>query len=80
MAFAGSDPLLLDLNAAVMEIRRACDELGVEAHRSPFFFVVGAGISYPPVPLAANIIDHCQGVATHYNRADQPDGQLTRHR
>jgi hypothetical protein len=58
-----------------MEIRQACDELGAEAHRSPFFFVVGAGISCPPVPLATNIIDYCQGIATRYNRADQPDGQ-----
>lgn len=74
---AEPDPRLLDLNPAVMEIRQACDELGVEAHRSPFFFVVGAGISYPPVPLAANIIDHCQGIAKRYNRAELPNGQQT---
>ncbi len=74
---AKPDPRLLDLNAAVMEIRQACDELGAEAHRSPFFFVVGAGISYPSVPLAANIIDHCLGIATHYHRADLPDGEQT---
>lgn len=75
--FAKPDRLLLDLNPAVMEIRQACDELGTEAHRSPFFFVVGAGISYPPVPLAANIIDHCQSIAKRYNRAEPPDGQET---
>src|SRR5574338_1280693 len=75
--FAKPDPLLLDLNPAVMEIHQACDELGAEAHRSPFFFVVGAGISYPPVPLAANIIGHCQGIAKRYNRAEPPDGQQT---
>ncbi|WHZ21435.1 MAG: hypothetical protein OJF47_000547 [Nitrospira sp.] len=75
--FARPDPLLLDLNPAVMEIRQACDELGAEAHRSPFFFVVGAGISYPPVPLAASIIGYCQGIAKRYNRVEQPDGQQT---
>lgn len=77
VTLARPDSLLLDLNSAVMEIRQACDELGAETHRSPFFFVVGAGISYPPVPLAANIISHCQGVAKRYNRAEPPDGQQT---
>lgn len=71
------DPRLLDVNAAIMEIRQACDELGPEPHRSPFFFIVGAGISYPPVPLAASIIEHCRGVAERYNRAQPPDGQQT---
>jgi tetratricopeptide (TPR) repeat protein len=27
---------------------------------TPFFFIVGAGISYPPVPLASQIVEHCK--------------------
>lgn len=71
------DPRVLELNPAVMEIRQACEELGADAHRSPFFLIVGAGISHPPVPLAASIIDHCQGVAKRYDRAQPPSGQQT---
>ncbi|MCU0585575.1 MAG: caspase family protein [Desulfobacterales bacterium] len=66
------DSHLLDLSPAVMEIRQACDELSESAHRSPFFFIVGAGISHPPVPLAASVIAHCREVATHYQRAIPP--------
>jgi hypothetical protein len=68
---------LIDLAPAVLEIRQACKELGEEPHRSPFFFIVGAGISFPPVPLAATIIDHCQNVAKEYNRIGVPEGDET---
>lgn len=44
---APSESHLLGLNCAVMEIRQACDELSDAAQRSPFFFIVGAGISHP---------------------------------
>ena len=71
---AEPDPSLVDLASVVLEIRQACKELGEEAHRSPFFFIVGAGISFPPVPLAAAIIDHCQSVAREYKRAAPPEG------
>jgi len=70
-------PLLIDLETAVGEIRQACEELGNEAHRSPFFFIVGAGLSSPPVPLAATIIEHCQSVATKYQRAKALENAAT---
>lgn len=69
---AKPEPQVLDLPSAVMEIRQACDELGSEAHRSPFFFIGGAGISAPPVPLADSIIDHCREVARRYQRDGAP--------
>jgi hypothetical protein len=71
------DARILDLSPAVMEIRQACDELSETAHRSPFFFIVGAGISYPPVPLAGSIIGHCREVARRYKRADPPAAEQT---
>lgn len=76
-AAPAAEPQRLGLNAAVMEIRQACDELGSEAHRSPFFFITGAGISYPPVPLAATIIEHCKSVAQRYKRVGAPTGAQT---
>lgn len=58
----------MEIGAAVSEIRQACAELGEEAHRSPFFLIVGAGVSYPPVRVATTIIEHCKGVAAKYAR------------
>lgn len=69
---ATDDPRWLDVSTAALEIRQACDELGALAHRSPFFFVVGAGISFPPVPLATHIVEHCQRVAAQYRRQGRP--------
>ncbi len=63
-----ASPSVTDLGSAIGEIRQACEELGNEAHRSPYFLIVGAGISYPPVPLAANIIEHCRQIAERYGR------------
>ncbi len=36
----------IGLRQAIEEIRRTCDV----QKTSPFFFIVGAGISHPPVP------------------------------
>jgi len=33
---------------------------------SPFFFIAGAGISYPEIPLAGDIEKHCKEVAGNY--------------
>jgi hypothetical protein len=71
------DARMIDLTTAVGEIRQACDELGSEARLSPFFFVVGAGISYPPVPLASAIVDDCRNVAARYQRQRLPEGNAT---
>jgi hypothetical protein len=65
---AADDARWLDVSTAALEIRQACDELGAQAHRSPFFLVVGAGASFPPVPLASHIVEHCQRVAAQYHR------------
>lgn len=72
-----SDPRLIDLNSAVSEIRQACEESDGGAHHSPFFLIVGAGTSFPPVKLAASIIEDCRAVATRYKRKQQPKGAQT---
>ncbi|HHT9115415.1 MAG TPA: SIR2 family protein, partial [Candidatus Wunengus californicus] len=50
---------LIDLETAVDHIRHACED-SCEEGRSPFFFLVGAGISYPPIPLATKIVEDCK--------------------
>ena len=49
----------IDLSEAVRQIRRTCD-----LHERPFFFMVGAGISNPPVPLASEMIEECKRQAS----------------
>ena len=63
----------LELSAAASHIKQACDDTG-SAHRSPFFFLVGAGISHPSIPLASYIEEVCRTVATKYKRLDEPLG------
>ena len=61
----------LDLKTAVYEIHSAYDEQ--PAHRQPFFFVVGAGIASPSVPLSRDIIQHCrEKVGVRADSADEP--------
>lgn len=66
-----------DLDSAISEIRQACEAQRPSGRGSPFFLIVGAGISFPPVPLAGSIIEHCKEVAARYNRMDDPGGAST---
>jgi len=63
---------IVSLEAAVSEIQQACEGAGGDPTRSPFFLIVGAGISYPQVPLAATLVDHCKEVANKYGRFQEP--------
>ena len=51
-------PHVIDLVTAINEIKSAYDEHILT--RAPFFFIVGAGISYPSIPLASEITAHCR--------------------
>jgi tetratricopeptide (TPR) repeat protein/NAD-dependent SIR2 family protein deacetylase len=65
-------PRFIELDDAVSRIKQACDKPSKDS--SPFFFMVGAGISYPSVPLATDIVNDCQKVAETYGRtAKAPD-------
>ncbi|MDZ7305400.1 MAG: SIR2 family protein, partial [candidate division KSB1 bacterium] len=48
---------ILDLKTAARQITAACQ---AKRERSPFFFITGAGLSTPSVPLAAEIVQHCK--------------------
>ncbi|MDB5319319.1 MAG: hypothetical protein JWN40_950 [Phycisphaerales bacterium] len=59
----------MEISRALREIRMACD-----AHESddfrPFFFIAGAGISHPPIPLSSEIQEHCRTKATGEGEPD----------
>lgn len=56
----------ISLEEASSHIVQACP---AGTPSSPFFFVVGAGISSPPVPLAAEITEHCRAQARALSRS-----------
>jgi tetratricopeptide (TPR) repeat protein len=45
----------ISLPEAAAHILHTCNR-----HQRPFFFLAGAGVSYPPVPLAAAIVEACK--------------------
>ncbi len=62
---------LIDLDTAITEIRQACAR-SEATHRSPFFFVVGAGISHPSIPIASNLVTQFKEIARKYGKKDEP--------
>jgi SIR2-like domain len=54
---------IIDLKTAVAYIRVACDDAIARNERSPFFFLVGAGISTPSIPSAGDLVELCK---SHY--------------
>lgn len=66
-----AEPNLIELDEAVSRIKQACESREKDSP-SPFFFMVGAGISHPSVPLARDVIAHCKEMARTYHRTNDP--------
>jgi tetratricopeptide (TPR) repeat protein len=64
---------VLGLKTAVVEIHQAIMQGKRQKLPSPFFFMVGAGISHPPLPLAAEIQTSCQLEAQVYGKDKPPE-------
>jgi hypothetical protein len=62
----------ISLTHAVSRIKQVCDDAKDTARASPYFFLVGAGISHPPVPLARDIIADCKKRAMTFDRLAAP--------
>src|ERR1035437_2167860 len=60
-------PKTLSLKKAAWDIHNACKDGG-----RPFFFMVGAGISSPPVPLASAIVEELKSQADQEALAQGP--------
>ncbi|HEX3092154.1 MAG TPA: SIR2 family protein, partial [Candidatus Angelobacter sp.] len=63
----------LDLESAVSEISQACENR--PGKQSPFFFIVGAGISAPTIPLASEIELECKAIAAKHRRSGEPESK-----
>ncbi len=63
----------IDLESATNHMQQACKDFRGEG--SPFFFLVGAGISHPPIPLASDILEQCRATAEKYDRKNPPLGK-----
>jgi tetratricopeptide (TPR) repeat protein len=61
---------VIELDKAAEQIRRAC----TPGRRPPFFFIIGAGISNPPIPLASEIEEDCRTIALGYDQEDNSGG------
>ncbi|MDQ3802368.1 MAG: hypothetical protein M3416_00710 [Acidobacteriota bacterium] len=59
----------IHLEEAADQILQACEDNERRGEGPPFFFIVGAGISKPPIKLAADIIVDCQAEAEKYKRS-----------
>lgn len=62
----------MDLPTAVSQIGQASDDARREHQPSPFFFLVGAGVSVPSVPLAWQIERDCQAHALGRGHPEPP--------
>jgi hypothetical protein len=67
----------LNLATAVGHIKQICDDNRAGGHRLPFFLLTGAGLSFPPVPLASMVEEHCKTVAVAQNRKIPPKSKRT---
>ncbi|MBZ5581890.1 MAG: SIR2 family protein [Acidobacteriia bacterium] len=65
----------VDLVTAVGHIKQVCGENRAIQDRLPFFFLVGSGLSYPPVPLAAKIEESCKVLSREQKRTTAPAGK-----
>jgi hypothetical protein len=63
----------INLQSAAARIHRIVDLRRSQGAPSPFFFIAGAGISYPEIPLAGEIEKHCKEVAESYSATAPPN-------
>ncbi|MBM3216977.1 hypothetical protein FJZ36_18945, partial [Candidatus Poribacteria bacterium] len=61
---------IITLDEAIRNIRAACKR---PRKRQPFFFMIGAGVSAPTIPLAPEIIRHCKRKAKLPRRSKPPE-------
>lgn len=70
------NPIIISLPTAMTEIYQTVDQHRRDGIDSPFFFIVGAGISNPPIPLASAIEAACRQESSQY-KAQSPAHHLS---
>jgi tetratricopeptide (TPR) repeat protein len=66
---------ITDLKSAAADIHQIVALRKESLQSSPFFFIVGAGISHPPVPLAFDIENDCKATAARFGKTATPTSQ-----
>ncbi|HEY0264759.1 MAG TPA: tetratricopeptide repeat protein [Granulicella sp.] len=64
---------IISLSDATSKIHRIVRQRQEREERSPFFFIVGAGVSAPEIPLAGEIEEHCRNEAARDGNTTPPD-------
>ena len=67
----------IKLKDAVAKIYQIVDQRKKRKMRSPFFFIAGAGVSNPPIPLAREIEEQCRQEAMSYDDTNPPELKST---
>jgi tetratricopeptide (TPR) repeat protein len=67
----------IDLKTAIRMIYQIVYQSHNRNSRSPFFFIAGAGVSNPPIPLAWEIEEQCKQVAQNYDDTNPPELKTT---
>jgi tetratricopeptide (TPR) repeat protein len=62
---------LITLDRALDNIKMTVDRAKHNGNPSPYFFIVGAGVSFPPVKLAGQIIEDCKTEAKKFGWSDE---------
>src|SRR5690606_1554829 len=62
----------IDLSQAANEIREAVLDTWADKAESPFLFLIGAGVSWPNIPLARDMVEHCQEKAKKKRTTKNP--------
>jgi tetratricopeptide (TPR) repeat protein len=62
-----------DLDSAIIEIIQACPDSN--GTTSPFFFIVGAGLSHPIIETASGLMDECKAKALKSGNSTDPPSQ-----
>ena len=68
---------VISVNRAVSEIKEACQSAHQDGVGSPFWFLVGAGVSHPSVPLASEMIAQCKERVESRGAQLEPEGDST---
>lgn len=53
----------ITISQACREIFDACTDAYVSKQTPPFIFLIGSGVSHPPLPLASGLIEKCKSMA-----------------
>jgi tetratricopeptide (TPR) repeat protein len=64
---------IVTLEQAVSQLVQVARDREI-GRRRPYFFLTGAGMSHPPLPLAAAITQQCMEVASSFDRGEPDDG------